>query len=511
MLLTAIAVHAARTSSTVFDNLIAGWSADVAPFQSFFQHEHFGKAWKQIRADLKKQLKRKPAAVELIFLGSGIRPIAELLTVHRVSELTKLDIHVRFYDVQFESEVDPRLDRETRQLLGGVGLQEAVPSVATVELRREHRSLADLLRRTRQDAENWATLVIGFNALNQRLPSDAKMWEALVTHRGEGLIYHDHMSWEAPRTGSEHYGWTLRNKLDHYVESYERKAREQLDAQLWRGSIDGAVGMVQAQATDQMVSDGAALPTAQAAVSVRLLLRTTTLLEGWAQMLLQEIPVAGTPASRAAAAGEVGARAAAAAKEEKAALFARCDVDAGPLLRAGDGVRRDDVVSAIGRCARNLNIWAQLGPEGERNHGQSNAHGWTPLHLAAAFGSREVVEDLLALGASATARTASGLTPLHVAIAHLRPAAVPPLAAAAGVDRRSTKLDAASKRAAEAASAASAEEGYSIRYCAAMLRELDVTPKDSRARCFEAAHALADHERDYDDGTLPPPATKSEL
>ena len=29
---------------------------------------------------------------------------------------------------------DPRLDRETRQLLGGVGLQEAVPSVATVEL-----------------------------------------------------------------------------------------------------------------------------------------------------------------------------------------------------------------------------------------------------------------------------------------------------------------------------------------------------------------------------------------
>ena len=92
---------------------------------------------KQIRADLKKQLKRKPSAVELIFLGSGIRPIAELLTVHRVSELTKLDIHVRFYDVQFESEVDPRLDREERQLLGGVGLQEAVPSVATVELRRE--------------------------------------------------------------------------------------------------------------------------------------------------------------------------------------------------------------------------------------------------------------------------------------------------------------------------------------------------------------------------------------
>ena len=206
MLLAAVAVHAAKSGSAVFDNLVTSWSADVAPFQSFFQHEHFGKAWKQIRADLKKQLKRKPSAVELIFLGSGIRPIAELLVVHRVSELTKLDIHVRFYDVQFESEVDPRLDRETRQLLGGVGLQEAVPSVATVELRREHRSLAELLRQTRQDAENWATLVIGFNALNQRLPSDAKMWEALVTHRGEGLIYHDHMSWEAPRTSSEHYG-----------------------------------------------------------------------------------------------------------------------------------------------------------------------------------------------------------------------------------------------------------------------------------------------------------------
>ena len=50
-----------------------------------------------------------------------------------------------------------------------------------------------------------------------------------------------------------------------------------------------------------------------------------------------------------------------------------------------------------------------------------------------------------------------------------------------------------------------------IRYCAAMLRELDVTPRDSRARCFEAAHALADHERDYDDGAVPRVETKSEL
>ena len=434
MLLTAIAVHAARSGSAAFDELVTGWSADVAPFQSFFQHEHFGKAWKQIRADLKKQpsANRRRSSD---FPRLRIRPIAELLTVSPRERAHQAGYPRPLLRRALESEVDPLLDREARQLLGGVGLQEAVPSVATVELRREHRGLAELLRRTRQDAENWATLVIGFNALNQRLPSDAKMWDALVTHRGETLIYHDHMSWEAPRTGSEHYGWTLRNKLDHYVESYERKAREQLDAQLLRGSIDGAVGMVQAQATDQMVSDGAALPTAQAAVSVRLLLRTTTLLEGWAQMLLTEIPVAGTPASRAAAAGEVGARAAAAAKEEMAALFSRCDVDAGPLLRAGDNVRRDDVVSAIGRCARNLNIWAQLGPEGERNHGQSNAHGWTPLHLAAAFGSREVVEDLRAR----RQRDGAHGERAHAAARRHRPPPArggAPLAAAAGVDAR---------------------------------------------------------------------------
>ena len=36
-------------------------------------------------------------------------------------------------------------------------------------------------------------------------------------------------------------------------------------------------------------------------------MRTTTLLEGWAQMLLTEIPVAGTPASRAAASSSAAA------------------------------------------------------------------------------------------------------------------------------------------------------------------------------------------------------------
>ena len=222
------------------------------------------------------------------------------------------------------------------------------------------------------------------------------------------------------RAPTEHYGWTLGNKLDHYVESYERKAREQLDAQLWRGSIDGAVGMVQAQATDQMVSDGAALPAAQAAVSVRLLLRTTSLLEGWAQMLLHRDSLLRRHARSLRRRRRRGRRACRRRRQGgNSALFSRCSVDAGKrMLRAGDGVRRDDVVSAIGRCARNLNIWAQLGRSRVRGTTASRTRTagrrciWPPPLVAARWWRTSW------RSAPGDGAHASGLT-LHVAMAGL--------------------------------------------------------------------------------------------
>jgi ankyrin repeat protein len=52
--------------------------------------------------------------------------------------------------------------------------------------------------------------------------------------------------------------------------------------------------------------------------------------------------------------------------------------------------------------------------------------GWTPLHLAVAAGSEDVVREFAAAGADLGARTESGRTPLHVAVEHA-PGLVPVL------------------------------------------------------------------------------------
>jgi ankyrin repeat protein len=41
--------------------------------------------------------------------------------------------------------------------------------------------------------------------------------------------------------------------------------------------------------------------------------------------------------------------------------------------------------------------------------------GWTPLHLAAARGHKEIVEQLIAKGADVNAKTINGITPLDYA------------------------------------------------------------------------------------------------
>ena len=57
--------------------------------------------------------------------------------------------------------------------------------------------------------------------------------------------------------------------------------------------------------------------------------------------------------------------------------------------------------------------------------------GWTPLHVAAFFGQKEIAEVLLANGADvhARSRNAMGNTPLHAAVAARKPDVVPVLLA----------------------------------------------------------------------------------
>ena len=45
----------------------------------------------------------------------------------------------------------------------------------------------------------------------------------------------------------------------------------------------------------------------------------------------------------------------------------------------------------------------------------SDAEGWTPLHLAAGYGTSEMVHILLEAGANARARTLSGAVPFDMA------------------------------------------------------------------------------------------------
>ncbi len=97
-----------------------------------------------------------------------------------------------------------------------------------------------------------------------------------------------------------------------------------------------------------------------------------------------------------------------------AARFARQDAIAQLLLDRG--IELDVFSAAIaGRAAR---IGELLG-EGPSLANSYNADGWTPLHLAAFFGSFEAAEALLAAGAAVDARSTNAMrnTPLHAAAA----------------------------------------------------------------------------------------------
>ena len=196
----------------------------------------------------------------------------------------------------------------------------------------------------------------------------------------------------------------------------------ELDAKLWRGDLHAVVSMVQSQALTGL---SRTMPRTRAEIVVdsRLLLRTSTLLEGWAVMLARwALEASATGLAQAGPASDFLAVCAKSIDPPPAALLRRA--------RRDGVVRRAHLARAIGQCLRHHSLWPAMAPEGEHNCAEYTRGGWTALHFAAAFGSAHVVEDLLALGASMAPLTRSGLTPLHVACAHGEVAAVAALAAA---------------------------------------------------------------------------------
>ena len=206
------------------------------------------------------------------------------------------------------------------------------------------------------------------------------------------------------------------------------------DEALYRGSLlrvvetkaDEAIQSL-CDAPNPMTSDLAPMSRsrAEAAVSARLVLRAASLLEGWGVALARWMLEAA--ATRRAQPGA------------DSAFLETCapslDPSAYELLswvRASGHASRANVSRAIGQCAAHHALWSILAAQTAAaavTHGSTalavngiDEHTrlfWTPLHFAAAFDSREVVEGLLALHPrNVTVPNGVGFSPLHVAVAH---------------------------------------------------------------------------------------------
>ena len=258
----------------------------------------------------------------------------------------------------------------------------------------------------------------------------------------------------------------------------------ELDAKLWRGDLHAVVSMVQSQALTGL---SRTMPRTRAEIVVdsRLLLRTSTLLEGWAVMLARwALEASATGLAQAGPASDFLAVCAKSIDPPPAALLRRA--------RRDGVVRRAHLARAIGQCLRHHSLWPTMAPEGEHNCAEYTRGGWTALHFAAAFGSAHVVEDLLALGASMAPLTRSGLTPLHVACAHGEVAAVAALAAAGA--RNPTYLtapDSAGRTAVQLA----IESAPTAERCEALLAALGVDAASAFDYCAAAARTRGRERR----------------
>ena len=118
----------------------------------------------------------------------------------------------------------------------------------------------------------------------------------------------------------------------------------ELDAKLWRGDLHAVVSMVQSQALTGL---SRTMPQTRAEIVVdsRLLLRTSTLLEGWAVMLARwALEASATGLAQAGPASDFLAVCAKSLDPPPAALLRRA--------RRDGVVRRAHLARAIGQCLR---------------------------------------------------------------------------------------------------------------------------------------------------------------
>ena len=116
-------------------------------------------------------------------------------------------------------------------------------------------------------------------------------------------------------------------------------------------------------------------------------------------------------------------------------LLAQCSAHIHPSIdrlvqrvREAGVVRRTDVAVALAQCAAHHQLWSSLVRRGASAN-EVNRFGWQPLHYAAAMGIKQLVEEMLSLGASLEAKTRAGSTALHITAAHGSIAAARALAA----------------------------------------------------------------------------------
>lgn len=93
------------------------------------------------------------------------------------------------------------------------------------------------------------------------------------------------------------------------------------------------------------------------------------------------------------------------------------------LCKSGDG-RFDSIVKRLVEAGANPNCATRPGVTTEAFMRDVRTRGETPLHRAAAFGSANVIQTLIAAGARLDLRDANGDSPLGWASWHLRPRSI---------------------------------------------------------------------------------------
>ena len=246
------------------------------------------------------------------------------------------------------------------------------------------------------------------------------------------------------------------------------------DAALYRGSFAAVLASHDSVSQLQQRQTGMSFERAELAERKRRLLRAAASLEEWGVALARwTLEAAMTGHAQPGTA---------------AVLFQSCRTSLQPpvpelldRVRLAGHVHRADVSRAIGQCAAHHGLWASLSSH-DSDVDEFNRFYWTPLHFALAFGSPQVVIDLLALAPrSQSAPNALGLSPLHVGVYHGAVEAVAALASGGGDVHA---LDRQRRSPTELA----LEVAASVGRCRKLLAALGTArPAAARRRCKEAS------------------------